>query len=192
MARPEVKREYVHWLALDKATKVGLGLPTEHKGFAQDKGVSPRTLRRWRDDDEFQQLVEQRKVELAKAGPNSTVSAEQVGPPRPHKDSRSAGRRQPPRPATAADHPDYDPDLPPDELHYLKVKRTLTKMAAEGNQGAMDLYFKHWGRTFIEAEQADGDLFSDMSDEDLLAEIVRLAGEDRVAHVLADLAVDGA
>jgi len=48
----------------------------------------------------------------------------------------------------------------------------------DGNQGAIDMYMKHYGKPFIEAEQKSGNMFPDISDEDLVGEVCRLIGMD--------------
>lgn len=188
MARNDVKREYAHWLAIDRKTKVALRLPLTHAAFAEDKGVATRTLRRWREDPEFQALVEQRKVEAAtEVMPNSTVVS-RVGPPRAKADKRT--RVEAPKGVTSADDPFNDPDLAPDEATYLRVKQALANMAGEGNQGAIDLFLKHYGKPFIEAEQADGTALAHLSDAELAAEVVALLGIERVAAALVDAGVE--
>lgn len=189
MARPEVRREYASWLALDRRTKVALNLPLTDQDFAEDKGTTTRTLRRWKGEPEFQTLVEQRRVELAKNGPNSTVAA--VGGPRPVTDARSAARVSAPDEATPEDDPALDGDLTPGEADYVRVKDTLSRMARDGNQGAIDLYMKYYGKPFIEAETSDSSDLDDLTDEQLVNEVCELLGTDAVADWLADRAVAG-
>jgi len=186
-AKHNVKLEYGSWLAMPRRLKQSLGLPASKAAFANMKGVNQRTLNRWENDEEFQKYVEQRKVELANAAPNSAVAA--VGPPRAAQDPRVAGRLEPARPATLTDDPVWDEALSPDEQRYAQVKDTLVRSAMEGNQSAIDLYMKHYGRPFIEAEQKAGSRFPEMSDDDLAAEVVRLVGMERITQHLTQHAV---
>jgi hypothetical protein len=152
------------------------------------KGVSTRSLRRWKEQDEFRTLVEQRKVDFANSSPNSTISA--VGPARPAIDPRAVKRLSPPAPAMAADDPALDPNVSVDEQRYLQVKDTLVNMAMDGNQGAIDLYLKHYGKPFVEAEQSKFDDYASKTDDELIAEFCRWAGVEAVANWLASQ-VDG-
>lgn len=187
MARPEVRREYAAWLCLDKRTKIALSLPLTDADFAEDKGIAARTLRRWKEDPEFQELVEQKKVQLAKETlPNAAVSA--VGPPRPATDARSKARLAPPRPATAADDPLNDPDLPADERAFLQMKDTLAEMARGGNHQAIDLWMKHFGKGFIEAEKQQDSEFAAMDDIQLAYAVMELVGPEALAAFFADQA----
>lgn len=90
--------------------------------------------------------------------------------------------------ATLADDPVLTEGIPEDEQKYLQVKDTLVRMAMDGNQGAMDLYLKHYGKAFVEAEQADFSDYRDLSDEQLVAEVCQMAGVEAVSGWLAERA----
>jgi hypothetical protein len=182
-AKNNVKMEYASWLATPKRLKQSLGLPSSKAAFASMKGVNQRTLNRWESQEDFQKYVEQRRVELSHAAPNSTVTA--VGPPRPATDPRVSARLEPPPVAKNSDDPVWDEALSPDEQRYAQVKDTLIRAAMDGNQSAMDLYMKHYGRPFIEAEQKMGSQFPNMSDDELISEIFRLVGTERITQHLA-------
>jgi hypothetical protein len=174
-------------VATPKRLKVSLNLPQTKQAFANMKGVSVRTLTRWEAAADFAQLVRQRQVEIANSGPNSAVSA--VGPARPAKHGTAVKKFEPPAPVTVVDDPVYRETLSSDELRYQQVKDTLLSLAANGNQGAIDLYMKHYGRPFIEAEQKFGNMFPGMSDEELEAEIVRMLGPARISKHLSAISV---
>lgn len=186
IAKHDVKREYASWVATPSRLKISLKLPSTKTDFADMKGVSVRTLNRWEQLKDFQELVHQRRMELANATPNSTVSA--VGPPRPAKHGNATKKYEAPRPAEISDDPAYDPSLSPDEQKYQQVKDTLVEMAMSGNQGAVDLYMKHYGKPFIESEQKFGKMFPSMSDEELEDEIVRIIGTEKISKVLTRMA----
>lgn len=152
------------------------------------KGINPRTLRRWKEDPEFQKIVEQRKMELANSAPNSTIAA--VGPPRAAIDPRTVKRLTPPDPATLEDDPVYDPGLTPDEQKYFQVKDTLVQMAMDGNQTAIDLYLKHYGKPFVEAEQSKFEDYANMSDEQIVEEFCRWAGISAITEWLSTMVVE--
>lgn len=174
VARTDVRMEFAAWCATPKRLKKQLGLPMTKTDFAYMKGVSDRTLRRWELQESFQTLVEQRKVEFKNNVPNSTITAA-VGPPRPVTHGNATKKLELPKPVTAEDDPVYDEELSPDELRYQQVKDTLVRMAMDGNQGAIDMYMKHYGKPFVEAEQQTANMFPDMSDEQLLAEVEKFA-----------------
>ena len=184
MARPQrmdVRREYAYWLATPRRLRVSLGLPTSDKAFSEMKGVDARTLRRWKAEDKFMELVESFKVEMANSSPGSAVS--RVGMPAPVKAA--------PKPVTLADDPVVEAGLTADEQKYLQVKDTLIRMAMDGNQGAMDLYLKHYGKTFVDAERQEFADYSAFSDDELVEELCELAGVERISAWLAEKAAAG-
>jgi len=162
-ARAQTRDEFAYWTATPKRLRVSLNLPKTELEFGQAKEVDPRTLRRWKADEEFQALVKEYRKQIVDVQPESTVTKRVV----------------------ASDDPVMDPDLTVDEQHYLAVKDTLIKMAQDGNQGAIDLYLKHYGKSFVEAEQQGFVDYSDMSDEQLLDETLGFVGVERVSAWLA-------
>ena len=146
------------------------------------KGVSPRTLTRWESSPDFEKLVEQRRIQVSGMAPNSAVAA--VGPPRPAKHGNALKKFEKLEPASIEDDPVYDVELTPDELRYQQVKDTLLGMATDGNQQAIDLYMKHYGKPFVEAEQRSAKLFPTMTDDELANEVVRLLGKERLKALL--------
>jgi len=174
----DVRAEFAYWYALPKRMRTSLGLPTTEKDFAEYKGVAARTLRRWKSEEDFQKIVEQHKHDLTGGVKNSAVAAIQ----RPTRDVPELA------PAKMSDDPVFDPILSPDEQKYLQVKDTLIQMAMDGNQGAMDLYLKHYGKSFVEAERQEFADYSAMSDEELVYELCQLAGVERISMWLAEQA----
>lgn len=181
MSRPrlnDVRAEFAYWYALPRRMRTSLGLPATEKDFAEYKGVAARTLRRWKSEETFQKIVEQHKHDLTGGVKNSAVAAIQ----KPTREIETL------EPATLTDDPVYDPTLSPDEQKYLQVKDTLIQMAMDGNQGAMDLYLKHYGKSFVEAERQEFADYSDYDDDRLIAELCELAGVDRISAWLAERA----
>lgn len=173
-----VKSEFAYWMALPKRMRISLALPSTEKDFAEFKGVSARTLRRWKEEADFQKLVEQHKHDLTGGVKNSAVAAIN----RPTREIKELA------PATISDDPVHDPMLSPDEQKYLQVKDTLIQMAMDGNQGAIDLYLKHYGKSFVEAERQEFADYSDVSDDDLVHELCEWAGVERISAWLAEKA----
>lgn len=182
-ARTDVKNEFAYWLATPKRLRVSLGLPQTEKQFAEMKGMHPRSIRRWKDDPDFVELVEQQKQMIANEAPNSTVS--RVGPARAAQDPRVKARLAPANPVTELDDPALEPGLTSDEQKYLQVKDTLVRMAMDGNQGAMDLYLKHYGKSFVEAERQDYRDYEGFSDDKLADEVLDWVGVERASRWLA-------
>ena len=174
----DVRAEFAYWYALPKRMRTSLGLPATEKDFAEYKGVAARTLRRWKTEDDFQKIVEQHKHDLTGGVKNSAVAAIQ----RPTREVPTL------EPAKLSDDPVYDAMLSPDEQKYLQVKDTLIQMAMDGNQGAMDLYLKHYGKSFVEAERQEFSDYSDLSDDQLVRELCELAGVERISAWLAEKA----
>lgn len=176
--KTSVKYEYASWLATPLRLKTSFDLPKTKRDFAHLKGVNPRTLSRWEAQEEFQELVRQRKIEVAHSAPGSTVSA--IGGPKPASHGNALKKFDEPVPVVESDDPVWDQELSEDEQRYQQVKDTLVRMAMDGNQGAIDMYMKHYGRPFIDAEQKNANMFPDMSDDDLIHEVCRLVGMDRM------------
>jgi len=174
LPKDDVRAEFAAWCATPKRLKKQFNLPLTKTDFAYMKGVSDRTLRRWELQESFQTLVQQRKVEFAGNVPNGAIAA--IGPARPVKHGTALKRLTPPEPVKAEDDSVFDEGLSTDELRYQQVKDTLVRMAMDGNQSAIDMYMKHYGKPFIEAEQQSANMFPEMSDEQLLAEVQRYAG----------------
>jgi hypothetical protein len=74
-------------------------------------------------------------------------------------------------------------------LQYREVRERLVAMAMEGSTQAADLFMKHWGKTFVEAEQREVG-FEGLSDVDLVEQVVRLVGSERFARILAGIVVE--
>lgn len=171
-AKYNVKNEYITWLATPKRELIANNLPTTKKAFADLKGVDQRTLQRWEKQEDFQEILKQRKAQRI----DDVVDA--IGPPRPVTHGTALKKFPQEKPAIT------------EEDKYLKVKDTLVEMATAGNQGAIDMYMKHYGKSFIEAEQASGTLFANMSDDELLQEVFNLLGVEKVSAALASAVAD--
>jgi hypothetical protein len=184
-----IRNEYASWLATPQRLRVSLNLPTNKTAFAEMKGVNVKTLTRWEKSPGFSDIVEQRKNEALNNVTNSSVAA--IGPPRPVTHGTALKNLRKLEPATITDDPVWEEELSPDEFRYRQVKDTLVKMAMDGSQQAIDLYLKHYGKPFIAAEQSDSSMFENMSDEELLREVVRLAGIERISEVVAEVALPG-
>jgi hypothetical protein len=186
---PQLFREFARWAATPKYLRVTLGLPRSVAEFAEFKGVGERTVRRWKAMPEFQELVAFEKDRIAKeSGSNSSVAAG-IGLPRAPQDPRMVKRLAGDvKPVTWEDDPALEEGVSEGELQYRQVRERLVHMAMEGSTQAADLFMKHWGKSFVEAEhQVVG--FQEFSDQELVEEIVRLVGSERFVDLLAGMVI---
>lgn len=179
-----LKAEYIEWLVLDKAARRSWGLPTSHEGFAELKDVTTRTLRRWRDDPEFDRKLAQRRTAVAKQAPNGAV-APKVTPHGPPKE----GADEALEPVQNGTHPDLtamgikDPGREDYERFKLQLR---DKALSDGSEKALELWMKWFGAPYMEAERAARESsFADMNDGELVDRTLTIIGEDAVREWLA-------
>jgi hypothetical protein len=157
----KTKPAFAEWLAMDAAERAMAGLPGTEAEFAKGWGISDRTLRNWKSDEAFQELI----------------SAAQERQARARTAINKLGQGE-----------TFTVELNGDEQSYSEIKARLIRDALAGAKDARDLYFKTYGRTFVEAEQAqlDSDL-TDRSDTELVTELVATTGPELVAEALTGL-----
>jgi hypothetical protein len=175
--------EYVTWFVTPKRLRKQFGLPNTDAEFANLKGVSERTVRRWKQREDFMPMVEQQKRRVAE---NAKVSAVAVGPARAatHGNSnlvKDTGEFVP----SVEDDRLFEEGISQEELQFRQAKDAIFEKAAEGNQQAFDLMMKYWGSQYVDAERTESQLFREMSDEDLIRELLSAVGAERVAEFLA-------
>lgn len=187
---PVMFREFCRWYATPKYLRVTLGLPNTLNEFAEFKGIGERTVRRWKTIPEFQEIVDFEKERIAKeSSKNSSVSVN-IGMPQAPSDPRMVRRMTDQKePVGWEDDLALDEGLSEGELQYRQVRQRLVHMAMEGSTQAADLFMKHWGRTFVEAEQQEVG-YQELTDSQLVEELVRLVGAERFSGVLASLVVE--
>ena len=143
MARNKMWDDFAVWLESPEHAR---GLIDSEQAWAEKYGTTTRTLRRWKQDPEFEKLREEVRERM---GPREvpTVDVEQS-----------------------------------DESSYLMVKSKLIEGAASGNPKYMDLYFKTYGKPFVEEEAAarSADLAS-FEFEDLVLDAVATLGREALA-----------
>lgn len=180
----KAQEEFAAWLLLDKRTRKLHGLPSSQVEWSQWKGFDSegRTVRRWKSKPEFQAYLEHLRLQRARElTPNSTVTAEMVGGPAvPHE------QLEPPAPATDADDPLSRVD-DPRYRDYLIAREAMLDAVREGERGAAADFIKLFGREYLEAEQAGTERLVEMSDEELVREVIRLLGLEAVSGALAEL-----
>lgn len=166
----EIYQRFVRWSAMDRATKIKLGLPTVQDsragdGFCQRYEVGARTLRKWKNRPEFEGDVEAARAKLAgEPIVDTSLDEDRVAP---SLEDRAAA---------------IDAGLSEDEAEYRSIKEAIALEAKQGdNAKALELYMKHWGHEFAAAERdAREGLFRSLDDDELVAEILNLIGPDEV------------
>jgi hypothetical protein len=186
---PVMFREFCRWYATPKYLRVTLGLPKTLGEFAEFKGIGERTVRRWKTIPEFQEIVDFEKERIAReSSKNSSVSVN-IGMPQAPSDPRMVRRLTDQKdPVGWQDDRAFEEGLSEGELQYRQVRERLVNMAMEGSTQAADLFMKHWGKSFVDAEQQDVG-YADLSDQDLVEEIVRMVGSERFVSLLSGLVV---
>ena len=149
-----------------EALVVWLATPPSSRGsisteeeWAVAHDTTTRTMRRWKQDPKFVEMQEAYQKRL---------------------DVREAAR--------VAGEPEIVADVDGDEKSYLQVKAKLIEGAASGNPKYMDLYFKTYGKPFVEEEAAarTTDLVALDLDE-LIVKTVSLLDPKSLARELAAL-----
>jgi hypothetical protein len=141
--------EYILWSLLPEVERGAVSTEAE---WAKLKGITDRTIRRWKDNE----LFVERRSQLADVTRVTRVADAVTSSP------------------TSADEGDY---------HV--VKQTLVEGAKGGNPKYLDLYFKTYGKPFVEEESAARS--ATLSGEDineLVAESLVLLGEDILVEAL--------
>lgn len=180
----KIRKEYAAWCATPQRLRVQLGLPKTKREFAELKGVNERTLQRWDKMEDHDELVKQNKKKFAGGIDNSSI-VKDIMKPVPEKHGNALKKYEDKVVSSFEDDPVWNPELSHDEQRYQQVKDTLVSMAADGHSQAIDLYLKHWGKPFIEAEQSTTGMFPNLSDEDLLERVCRLLGKEVMTGFLA-------
>ena len=189
---PVLFQEFARWEATPKYLRVTLKLPRTVKEFAEFKGVGERTLQRYRQMPEFKELVEFEKGRIARESLKNSAVAPDIGMPAAPTDPRTIRKQTVELEAAGwKDDPALSglEDMSEGELQYRQVRERLVQMAMDGSTQAADLFMKHWGKTFVEAEQREVG-FEGLSDADLVEQVVRLVGSERFAKILAGLVVE--
>jgi hypothetical protein len=180
----KIRKEFIAWCATPQRLRVQLDLPKTKREFAELKGVNEKTLQRWTKLSDHDQLVEQHKKKFVGNLDNSSIT-KQIKKPVPETHGNALKKYEDKPTVTISDDPVWNPELSHDEQRYQQVKDTLVTMAADGHSQAIDLYLKHWGKPFIEAEQSTTGMFPSLSDQELLDRVCRILGKEVMTGFLA-------
>jgi hypothetical protein len=126
MSQPttHLQEKFIEWLLLPEDKR---GAVSSEAEWARRMGVADRTLRRWKSSPKFNEAMERMRAGL------------------------------PPEPTLA---PSQSTSLPTsdanggDEADYRVVKSALVEGAKQGNPKYLDLYFRTYGKPFVEEEVA--------------------------------------
>lgn len=135
-----LQNEFIEWLLLDKHQKVVAGIPTSEVEWAKIKHITDRTLRKWKSTPEFVEKYENRRKEHLLKLPGGTTLP--VTSTVPVKDRQADGKNE----------------------HEL-IKAKLIERALAGDKAAAELYFKTYGKAFVDEELASRK--SDFRDMDI-------------------------
>ena len=123
-----LQNEYIEWMLLDKHQKTVAGLPTSDKEWAKVKQITDRTLRMWKNNDAFISKYDIRLKEKQLALPGSTALSTTV-----QKTSKTPNT---------------------EKTEYELIKSKLTERAIAGDKAAAELYFKTYGKQYVDEEAA--------------------------------------
>lgn len=164
---------YVNWLLMTNAQRVGTGQPETDVEWGNLHGVADRTLRDWKKRPEFIEELEKRRAQLkAQIVDGADVYATAgVSPELVLAQLATAGQ---------------DANTDAAAAEFAAARQMLLGLVAKGDKNALDLWFKTFGKPFIEAEQAafKSD-FRDLSNEELAARIVKLLPVELLVQELA-------
>lgn len=169
----EYQVEFADWLLMDRGEKLRQGIVTTEQEFGAARGITNRTLYNWKNDPDFLELVEERRVARVAALVPNVVTMDKKNRQRLGLESAA------PDPTDAARE---------SEEQYHRLRQLLYEQAARGDAKSIDLWFRLYGKPFVEAENASamGDL-ARMSDDDLLANIVQMLPSPSITELFKRL-----
>jgi hypothetical protein len=124
-----LQNEYIEWLLLDKHQRAIAGLPTSDVAWAKVKGVNERTVRQWKKHPRFIEKYENRVREKAMALPGATALA--LTPSQLNAQGKD------------------------DRNEHEMIKAKLIERAMSGDRASAELYFKTYGKAFVDEEMAN-------------------------------------
>jgi hypothetical protein len=116
--------DYIQWLLTPEQER---GQLVSAAAWGRAFGVNDRTLRRWKALPEFQALYDEAAAKVAHLAPTSTPLEGDL---------------------------DVSGEVSPDLSDYRVVKSALLKGAKSGNPKFLELYFRTYGKPFVEEEVA--------------------------------------
>jgi len=145
-----LQNEYIEWSLMNKHQRAIAGLPSSDVQWAKIKGITDRAIRKWKQNEDFLARLENRRKEVALALPGATAL-----------------------PTQAAAAQKLSPDADKNEHEAIKAK--LIERAMAGDRASAELYFKTYGKQFVDEEVASRKSdFRDLDIEALYARVLAL------------------
>lgn len=155
-----LRNEYIEWCILDRQHKIVAGLPTSDVQWAKLKGITDRTIRNWKNDPDFIAKYEARvkEVSLALPGGTSLSVIKQEKQDKPTKE----------------------------KSEYELIKQKLVDRAMAGDKNAADLYFKTYGKVYVDEEAASRRSdFRELDTDTLYSRVLALVTTEAIEAELA-------
>lgn len=155
-----LQNEYIEWTLMNKHQRAIAGLPTSDVQWAKVKGITDRAIRKWKQNPDFLAKLENRRKEVILALPGGTAL-----------------------PLQAAAVQKLSTDSDKNEHEAIKAK--LIERAMAGDRASAELYFKTYGKQFVDEEIASRK--SDFRDLDIEALYERVLALVPVEAIQAEL-----
>ena len=165
--------QYVNWLLLTDAQRLATGLPSTQAEWGALHGVPTRTLRSWiLKTHVAEELATRRRQLAAQVGGDASVPLAGAGV---SPEMLLAGMA-----ATVQDGAG-DP-----AAEFAAARQMLLGLVSKGDKSALELWFKTFGKPYVEAEQAafKSD-FRDLGTDELHDKILALLPDDALHAELA-------
>ena len=154
-----LQNEYIEWLLLDKHQRAVASLPSSDIEWAKVKDITDRTLRTWKQNDQFIKKFENRQREQALSLPGATALA--------IKPSANGVKDD-------------------DTVEYAMIKQKLVERAKQGDRASAELYFKTYGKIFVDEEAATRRSdFRDMDTNALYDRVLARVPQEKIEAELA-------
>lgn len=155
-----LQNEYIEWALMNKHQRAIAGLPSSDRQWAEIKGITDRAIRKWKQNPDFIAKMENRRKEVMLALPGATAL-----------------------PTQAAVAQKLSADADKNEHEAIKAK--LIERAMAGDRASAELYFKTYGKQFVDEEVASRK--SDFRDLDIEALYERVLALVPVEAIQAEL-----
>lgn len=158
MALSSEQQAFVAWLIMEKRQRMDAGLPLTQADFAEMHGVSPRTLRRWKGEDEFAAALEERRSQEKARQKSMVLASEQLSEVAEHASGSGDGM-------------------------FAMATQMLQQLIESGDTQALRLAFQTVLEPHVEAEkQRHQSDFRDLSDEELWDEVLVVVPDEWLAE----------
>ena len=155
-----LQNEYIEWTLMNKHQRAIAGLPTSDIQWAKIKGITDRAIRKWKQNPDFLAKLENRQREVALALPGATALPLQV----------STVQKQ---------------NVDMDKNEHEGIKAKLIERALAGDRASAELYFKTYGKQFVDEEIASRKSdFRDLDTDALYERVLSLVPVEKIREAL--------